>query len=726
MKQNNKRPGSFGIDPAEYHPPEQDVSQELQSDDDGRPSIEQLSRRLQAMQAQLADIKKQNNKLRQLLARQSGEAEQALIASEEQFRTSIESLLDGFAIFSSIRDEHNRIIDFRYEYINEVGCRLNQRTFEAQVGHTLLELLPAHQDTGIFEQYVRVVETGEPLINEGIFYEDDFGENQHLGRIFDFQAVRLGDGFAVTWRDATERVKVRKALLEAEKFARSALDALSAHIAIIDQEGVILAVNQAWRDFARANGGDELKTGEGANYLMVSSQAAGPNSNEGITFANGIQAVLSGWIDKFEMEYPCHGNESERWFSGRVTRFPADGPPIAVISHENITERKLGEQALWQAHAQLTTLLEISQTVISTLELDPLLNLILKKLASVIRYSGAAIVTLDDEFLKVQAYRGPILPVGIADILVPITEFRELHRMLHPKQPFFIKDINDHQQMMSEINEILGQPDQTLSRFRSWLVVPLLVKEVQIGILVLTHRKANYYNQSDRDMALMFANQVAISIQNAQLYHKVQVSAVLEERNRLARELHDSVTQALYSINLYANATQRALEANKLDVVDDHLSELQITANEAVADMRMLIFDLRPPDLDEDGLVDAIRTRLESVEARAGIKVDFRVEGEPRLSKTAETELYRVIREALNNILKHAQATQIIITISSDRQRVYLTIQDNGIGFDPALFTQGRGQGFRNIHERIQHIGGTIHVETDVGAGTSIYIEVGE
>ena len=646
------------------------------------------------------------------------------MASEEQFRTSVEGLLDGFAILSALRDDENQIVDFRYEYINEAGCRLNQRSREEHIGHTLLELLPDHKDNGIFDQYVRVVDTGEPLITENLFYEDLYGRQQRLTPAFEFQAVKLGDGFVLTWRDISRRVKNQRALLEAEKLSRSTLDGLTAHIAIIDEEGTILAVNQAWRDFAKANGGEDTKVNEGANYFLASDRATGLNSGEGKPFANGIRAVLSGRLAKFEMEYPCHSRDRVRWFIGRVTLFPSSDPPKAVIAHEDISERKWSEEQLRLAHSQLTTLLEISQTVVSTLDLEPLLNLILQKLASVVRYSGAAIMPLVKNVLTIQAYRGPKLPSEVELIRIPITRNSELSRLILQRQPFFIRDINDHPRVLSEINTALGQSGRSLSRFHSWLVVPLMVKDVQIGIMVLTHHKENNYNRSARDMVQMFANQATIAIQNAQLYREAQNSAVLEERNRLARELHDSVAQALYSISLYTNATRKALGANKMEVVNSHLEELQRTATEAVADMRLLIYELRPPILDDEGLVEAIRVRLESVEARSDIQFNLEVDGELQLPKMTETEVYRVIQEALNNILKHANATYVFVKIIEDQNHLYVAIQDNGKGFDQTLTEKSGGYGFRNIHERIRRIGGTLHIDTAPGQGTSIHIEI--
>lgn len=141
-------------------------------------------------------------------------AEEALRTSEERFRSSVETLLDGFAIFSAIRDDSGHIVDFRYEYINEVGCQLNRRTYGEQVGHTLLELLPAYRGTGLLDKYAQLVETGQPLEMESLSYEDSFGGDQRLARVFDARAAKLADGFSVAWRDVTERRKAEEEIRE--------------------------------------------------------------------------------------------------------------------------------------------------------------------------------------------------------------------------------------------------------------------------------------------------------------------------------------------------------------------------------------------------------------------------------------------------------------------------------------------------------------------------------
>src|SRR5918997_1818642 len=136
------------------------------------------------------------------------------------------------------------------------------------------------------------------------------------------------------------------------------LDSLSAHIAIIDETGTIVAVNKAWRDFARANGAAAQNYAEGANYLRTCDSAVGAQSEEAAPFAEGIRSVLSGQREKFELEYPCHSPSERRWYIGRGTHFAADGPPRAVVTHENTTERKLAEERLNESERQFRALFE--------------------------------------------------------------------------------------------------------------------------------------------------------------------------------------------------------------------------------------------------------------------------------------------------------------------------------------------------------------------------------
>jgi PAS domain S-box-containing protein len=143
------------------------------------------------------------------------QAEESLREGEQRFRTSIENMLDCFGIYSAIRDPSGRIVDFRIEYVNAAACASNRMGREEQVGGRLCELMPAHRETGLFDEYCQVVETGKPLVKEALLYEDSYGADRR-SRAFDIRAAKLGDGFTAAWRDVTERKRAEQERRELE------------------------------------------------------------------------------------------------------------------------------------------------------------------------------------------------------------------------------------------------------------------------------------------------------------------------------------------------------------------------------------------------------------------------------------------------------------------------------------------------------------------------------
>jgi PAS domain S-box-containing protein len=206
------------------------------------------------------------------------------------------------------------------------------------------------------------------------------------------------------------------------------------------------------------------------------------------------------------------------------------------------------------------------------------------------------------------------------------------------------------------------------------------------------------------------------------LEEQVKERAIAAERSRLARELHDSVTQALYSVTLYAEATRLAFAAEKQDVAMENLRELHNIAREAMLDMRMLIFELHPPVLEEEGLIAALQARLAAVESRARLQTEIHVEGERRLSLPIEEELFRIALEALNNVIKHAKAQQVTINLNFETKGVCLEIIDDGVGFDPVVARQSGGMGLPGIEQRAQRIQGSLAIESTPGNGTTLRV----
>lgn len=171
-----------------------------------------------------------------------------------------------------------------------------------------------------------------------------------------------------------DQQEAEAALRESERFLRSTLDGLSAHIALLDDRGEILLVNRAWRKFAERNGLEAAAVSEGANYLQVCDLAQGEGSEEATLFASGIRAVLQGAAESFALEYPCHAPDEERWFIGRVTPFPGEGPRRVVVAHESITERKVAEQALRESAVHFRNLADSGQALIWTSGVDKQCN----------------------------------------------------------------------------------------------------------------------------------------------------------------------------------------------------------------------------------------------------------------------------------------------------------------------------------------------------------------
>jgi signal transduction histidine kinase len=201
--------------------------------------------------------------------------------------------------------------------------------------------------------------------------------------------------------------------------------------------------------------------------------------------------------------------------------------------------------------------------------------------------------------------------------------------------------------------------------------------------------------------------------------------AVLQERNRLARDLHDSVTQYLCAVTLYADAVGRLLSSGQIDSIAENVYKLRRAAQNALGEMRLLIYELRPPILEQEGLVTAIETRLKAVESRAGLKVQLNVERPMILPPDVESGLYRIAQETLNNILKHSHARTITVSLRLlEAKSVMLEITDDGIGFDPGTAQERGGMGLRSIAERVEQLAGRLKIESAPGAGTTLQVRV--
>lgn len=457
---------------------------------------------------------------------------------------------------------------------------------------------------------------------------------------------------------------------------------------------------------------------ETGQLMAIEDVEADERVTQEIVKAEGIQSFMQVPITVGDQVFGVFSADycRPRSFEEREKRLLASLARKAAMAIENA---RLFEDTKSQLE-QLTALEKTIQAIASTLESDRLLSLIVQQAMTLLRATGGILNLVDwerGEDQVVAADGEAAFMVGQRSSLEgSLSGWVALHN-----QPVATNQL----QTDSRVDETAVSWIRSAQVTRA-AAVPLAIKGKVIGTLIMTGAQEGRgdYEQTDLDILVAFGNQAAIAIENARLYEQAQQLGIVEERQRLARELHDSVTQALYGMTLYAEAMARHLAAEKLDLAKVQLSELRSTAQEALREMRLLIFQLRPPDLEEDGLVAVLRNRLEAVEARAGIKIEFTVPTEARLPIEIEEGLYRIAHEALNNALKHAEASKVSVTLVITTDTVQLEVADDGIGFDFEAGLKEGGLGLEGMMERAEALGGQLIVETKPGAGSSISVEV--
>ena len=257
----------------------------------------------------------------------------------------------------------------------------------------------------------------------------------------------------------------------------------------------------------------------------------------------------------------------------------------------------------------------------------------------------------------------------------------------------------------------------------SFLAVPLRRKRILVGSLQLVADRGKLEHDDLRLMVLL-ARQVGLVIEHEFLHERHERMALLEERNRLGRELHDSVTQSLYAVTLHSETAARLLESGNHDAAGGHLRAVRDGALDALREMRLLIFELRPPDFEKGGFVCALQARLKAVEERVGLATRLETEGEEDIPRGVAEGLYGIAREALNNCVKHADASRVVIRLAMRPSRVLLEIEDDGVGFVRSQTAATGGLGLKCMEERTELMGGRMEIRSQPDRGTRVTVEV--
>lgn len=392
---------------------------------------------------------------------------------------------------------------------------------------------------------------------------------------------------------------------------------------------------------------------------------------------------------------------------------------LRAEAEQRAEELRLAHGQLEGRTRELSALLDLSQQLNSTLELQPIFEVILNQLKITFDYDAAALLVQDGQVMTTVAHRGP-LPEERAPWLAPVLEKAlDCDAILKRRQPLIVEDLYTDIEVVRHIRSsgnIMSTNPAPVSR--SWMAAPMLIKDRIVGLLRLEHLQPGHFSQRHARLALAMANQAAIAIENARLYRAGRRVAALEERQRLARELHDSVSQALYAIALETHTAKEVLgqDSGRLKETLDGILAL---AESAVSEMRFLIFELRPDYLENEGLSTTLARLADAVHNRYGCDVRLDLRQETSLTLDLKEALYRICHEALTNTARHAHAGVATIRIREEEDQVVLAVEDDGIGFEPRGTFPGH-LGLQSMRERAAELGGVLEVESGPGKGTLV------
>ncbi|NLT74689.1 MAG: sensor histidine kinase [Chloroflexi bacterium] len=484
------------------------------------------------------------------------------------------------------------------------------------------------------------------------------------------------------------------------RLLQAVVDALSAHIAVLDSRGVIRAVNRAWRTFADANGLAWPDYGLGRDYLATLGAAAARGDPDAGVIARGIALVQAGAQDEFCYEYPCGTPAGPLWFIMWATPVVAEIGTGVVVAHEDITVRKLAEMAAEEARqvaerrsAIAAALKGILAVLNSGLALDRILLHILTEARALLAATTVALVPSPDSELS--ALCDPSCLAGDPEALaLSQTEYG---------------------------NPGPAGDESSFPSSSQRLVSPVQVAGAWCADLIVYYAAGRVLNDDEVDLVTDLALQTSLAIENEALRRRVQASAIESERARLLRELHDSVSQTLFSANLIADTLPRIWRQHPEEAIDG-LEQIRELTRAALVDFRTLLQDLDRPVLVAEPLNVSIERLADQLSRQAGVPVRRFLGSLTLLPAPVQVNLYRIAEEALNNALRHADAHNISIDLSQHGGAVWLRIEDDGRGFDPTLVSSGH-HGLGIMRHRAEEIAADLDVHSAPGAGTKVRVQ---
>ena len=495
---------------------------------------------------------------------------------------------------------------------------------------------------------------------------------------------------------------------------RSLLASMDDLVFVIDLEGRIVEHHQPASDDFKAGNGWMV----GARYQDVL-----PNTTAR-KYAEMMDRVrTTGTMHRFDHQLVVDGEE--RWYSANMGLLRGQDQAMSgfVVVARNITQRKRIETAEREQRVLAEALQDVALTLNSTLHLDEIWIRILANVVRVVPADAAAILLVQDGVAHMVGERG-YSERGLGDLLagyeIEVSSLGRLRYMTDTRQPCLIPDTwayenwlqRDPSECPPELADKLG------NWARSYLGAPIVLDEEVIGFIKLESAAPSYFTPSDAERLRAFGDHAASAIRNARLYAQAQDLAAVHERQRLARDLHDAVSQMLFSAKIIADMLPRLRERDP-DSVWTYLPELQRLIQGAMGEMRMLLLELRPTILNDVDLDVLLGYLVDAASGRTSARISLAATEVCSVPHDVQIGLYRIAQEALANAVKHSHAAAIDVSVRCQDERLFLRIQDDGRGYDENdVRPENLGLGI--MHERADEIGAGLRIHSAPRTGVVV------
>ncbi len=440
-------------------------------------------------------------------------------------------------------------------------------------------------------------------------------------------------------------------------------------------------------------------------------------------YGHPVETILTNWNtisntgDAKEKEFRGSINLNQQWhhISVRINKFDDDRGKVIFL--RDITDRKDTNEVRQQAREEMFNLLRsFFKSANTSQSTNDFFRDVLFQIAYTFHAESGSICLVDPlpkskkfKFSLMAKYgelmEGEGTLVNLQEALV------SSKWILGNREPLIISEGSLNPQFTSVAEQFEGF---------TVAVFPLLYNEQMMGVLILARTEEAGFIPDEIVRLSVVTEELASFIYSDR---KRKSDIALAERHRLAQDLHDSITQKLYGLVTLTEAVKLGLESGAPVDENKMVEKIGENARQALREMRLFLFELEPVDIERDGLVSTIQQRLASVEGRSGIQARMISDTEILLSVEKETEIYYIVEEALNNILKHANAKSVLVKLKQRKESIHLEIVDNGCGFDFDKVKFG-GKGLGNIRERAKRIKGKLNIDSSPEHGTKISLTV--